>query len=259
MTDAAALLADLPRWAFGFALVLARIGACVMLLPGLGEMGMPQTVRAGLVLALVFLLLPTVIDTLPAQPQHLAGLAAMLLAELFSGFTLGWLARLVVVALPMAGHIVSHMLGLSNVLQPDPELGGQSSALERLFGVAATALVMISGLYALPIMALAGSYRLVPIGGNGFGADGPGAIVAALASAFALSLQLATPFVLVGIVWQIALGLLGRLIPRLQVYFIAMPGQILGGLLLLGLLAAVMLGAWQDHLREDWARLPGLG
>lgn len=259
MTEADALLAELPRWAFGFALVLARVGACVMLLPGLGEMGIPQTVRAGLVLALVFLLLPTLLGALPPQPQHLAVLATMLLAELISGATLGWLARLVVLALPMAGHIISHMLGLSNVLQPDPELGGQSSALERLLGVTATALVMISGLYALPIMALAGSYRLVPPGGVGFGADGPGAVVGALSGAFALALQLATPFVLVGIVSQIALGLLGRLVPRLQVYFIAMPGQILGGLFLLGLLAAVMLGAWQDHLRDAWSRLPGLG
>lgn len=259
MNGAEALLADLPRWGFGFALVLARVGACVMLLPGLGDMGMPQTVRAGLVLALVFLLLPALLGVLPPEPRHLAALTTMLLAELVSGATLGWLARLVVLALPMAGHIVSHMLGLSNVLNPDPELGGQSSALERLFGVTATALVMISGLYALPIMALAGSYRLVPPGGVGFGADGPGAVVGAVAGAFALSLQLATPFVLVGIVSQIALGLLGRLVPRLQVYFIAIPGQILGGLLLLGLLAAVMLGAWQEHLREDWSRLPGLG
>ena len=257
--EASAILAELPRWAFGFALVLARIGTCVMLLPGLGAMELPQTVRAGLVLALVVLLLPGLLGTLPAEPTHLAGLAAMLLAELLAGATLGWLARLVVLALPMAGDIVSLMLGLSNVLHPDIELGGQSSALQRLFGVAATTLVMVSGLYALPLLALAGSYQIMPPGGAGFGADGPGAVVSALAAAFALALQLATPFVLVGIVWQIALGLLGRLVPRLQIYFIAMPGQILGGLLLLGVLASLLLGAWQDALRDTWSRLPGLG
>ena len=250
------LLADLPRWAFGFALVLARVGACAMLLPGLGEAALPQTVRAGLVLALTILLLPGLFPALPALPEHPVALAALLGT---AGVTLGWLARLVVLAMPMAGHVTSHMLGLSNVLTPDAELGGQASALERFFGVAATAIVLAGGLYALPLAALAGSYRVWPPGGPGFGPDAPGAVVAALGESFALALQLASPFVLVGIVWQVALGLLGRLVPRLQTYFIAMPAQILGGLALLGLLGAALLGVWADALRESWARLPGLG
>lgn len=254
-----ALLAELPRWAFGFALVLARVGTCVMLLPGLGEMTLPQTVRAGLVLALVLLLLPSLMPGLPGQPAHPVALAALLGTEMLAGATLGWLARLMVLALPMAGHIVSHMLGLSNVLQPDAELGAQASVLERLFGVAATTAVMASGLYAMPLLALAGSYRIAPAGAATFAAEGPGAVAGAVATAFALALQLATPFVLAGIVWQVALGLLARLVPRLQVYFVAMPGQILGGVLLLGLLGVAVLGAWQDAVRDAWALLPGAG
>jgi flagellar biosynthetic protein FliR len=253
------LLADLPRWAFGFVLVLARTGACVMLLPGLGEAALPQTVRAGLALALTILLLPGLLPALPAVPDHPASLAAFLAADLLAGASLGWLARLVVLAMPMAGHIASHMMGLSNVLTPDLDLGGQASALERFFGIAATTLVLASGLYALPLAALAGSYRPWPPGSFAPAPDAPGAVVAALGEAFALALQLAAPFVLAGIVWQVALGLLGRLVPRLQTYFIAMPAQILGGLTLLGLLGAALLGAWADALRESWARLPGLG
>ncbi len=259
MNEAAPLLVELPRWAFALALVLARVGACVMLLPGLGEAAMPALPRAGLVLALVLLLLPGLIDAMPPQPDHPLTLATQVLAELLTGAVLGWLARLAVLAVPMAGAFMAHMAGLSNVLQPDAELGAQASALERLLGLAAATLVLSAGLYSLPLAALAGSYRLVPPGGTGLAADAPAAILAALAEATALALQLAAPFVLAGTMFQIALGLLGRLVPRLQIYFIAMPGQILGGLLLLGLLADIILGIWSERLRDDFSRLPGLG
>ena len=85
-------------------------------------------------------------------------------AELLVGRVLGWLARLPALALAMAGAVVSDMLGLSSVVQPDPALGGQSSALARLFGLLAPVLVLSTGLYALPLQALAGSYRLFPPG-----------------------------------------------------------------------------------------------
>ena len=80
----------------------------------------------------------------------------------------------------------------------------------------------------------------------------------AVGEAFALALRLAAPFVAAGLVWQGGLGLLARLVPALQVFAAAMPGQILGGLLLLMLLAGGMLAAWQDALRTALAVLPGL-
>jgi len=259
MSVEAALLAALPEWAFGFALVLTRVATVVMLMPGVGELQLPQTVRAGLVLALTLLLLPGLKETIPAEPAHPLALAMMVGAEILAGGTLGWLARLAVLALPMAGHFVSHMLGLSNVLQPDAELGAQSSMLQHAFGVAAVVVVMTSGLYALPLLALSGSYGIFPPGGAGFAADSASTVVQAVGTSFALALQLAAPFVLVGVVWQVALGLLGRLVPRLQVYFVAMPGQILGGLLLLGALAPVMIEVWRAALRESWSQLLGIG
>jgi flagellar biosynthetic protein FliR len=183
----------------------------------------------------------------------------MLAVELLAGLGLGWLARLVVLALPMAGQIASYMLGLANVLQPDPVLGGQATALERLFATAATVLVFASGLYALPLMALAGSYRVIAPGTPALAGDGAEAVISAIAESFSLAMQLAAPFVLAGTLWQVALGLLARLVPRLQVYFVAMPGQLLGGFVLLGLLATMLLGTWQAAVREGFSRLPGLG
>jgi flagellar biosynthetic protein FliR len=251
------LLADLPAWGFGLLLVFSRIGAACILLPGVGEADLPATVRLGFTLAFTALLAPPLWPLLPPVPASFAALAGMEAAEVVTGLWLGWLARLVTLALPIAGQFAATMIGLASVLQPDPALGAQSTALARLFALAAPVVVLASGLYALPLSALGGSYRLVAPGALLPVADGVQGAVAAVGQAFALSLRLAAPFVAASIVWHAALGLLARLVPRLQVFAAAMPGQILAGLVLLALLTGGIVTAWQDAMRSTLALLGG--
>lgn len=258
-----ALPADLATvlsgWAFGFVLVLSRVAGAVMLLPGLGESGPPPMLRVGLAGALTLLLLPLVHVLVPPVPASAMQAAAMVLAEAVTGLWLGWLARVLALALPMAGQFAAYMIGLSNVLEPSGALGGQSTALGQAFALAAAVTVLATGLWAMPVAALAGSFRLVPPGAWLAAGDTAAAVVAAVAGGFSLALRLAAPFILASIVWQAANGVVARLIPRLQVYFLALPAQLLGGLLLLALFAGAMLAAWQDAVRIGFERLPGLG
>lgn len=256
--DTAALLGELPGWAFAFALVLARSSAAVMLLPGFGEAEPPPMVRAGLAVALTFLLLPVLLPLMPAVPVSAWRLGGMIGAELLCGVLLGWLARLVALSLPIAGAIISLLLGLASVLQPDPSLGGQSTALARLFGLAVPVLVLSTGLYALPLQALVGSYQLVPPGTWLPAGSAAESVTGAVAESFALALRLSAPFLLSGILVQAGLGLVARLVPQMQVYATAVPGQILAGLALLALLSLPLLGAWQDAVQSAWQALPGL-
>ena len=256
--DDAALLAALPSWAFAFALVLSRTGMAVMLLPGLGEAEPPPTVRAGLTLAITVLLVPAVASLVPAVPEAGLGGAAMVATELLVGALLGWMARLPALALGMAGAVISYMLGLSSVVQQDPALGGQSAAMSRLFGVVAPVVILSTGLYALPLTALAGSYQLVPPGSTLPAGPLAESVTGALVACFGLSLRLSAPVRLAGLVLQVALGLLARLVPQLQVYTAAAPGQILGGIVLLGVLASHILGAWTEAVHTAWSGLPGL-
>ena len=256
MTDEA-FLASLPGLAFAFVLVLSRTSAIVMLLPGFGEVDPPPTVRAGLALALSLLLLPVIAPLVPSATVGW-GAAGMVVAELLVGAALGWLARLPAIALSMCGAVVSSMIGLSSVLQLDPALGAQSSALSRLLGLLAPLLVLATGLYSLPLSALVGSYQLLP----------PGTVIPAgplaesiqqgMSTAFGLSIRLSAPFLIASLLVQAGLGLLGRLIPQLQVNLLAVPGQILGGVALLGLLASPLLSAWSEAMVSAWSTLPGL-
>jgi flagellar biosynthetic protein FliR len=256
--DANALLAQLPQWAFAVALLIARAGSACMLIPVVGEAEVPTTVRAGFALALVALLLPVVGPQLPPAPASLLAAAALVVAEIATGLWLGWLARLLVLALAMAGQMIASLTGLSNVMEPDLAQGPPVSAFGRALGLAAPVVLLASGLYALPLAALAGSYGVVPAGTLLPAADSASAAVSAVALCFGLALRLSAPFLFAGILWHVALALLARLVPQMQVYFMALPGQIVGGLALLALLAATLLGVWQGQASASFAALPGL-
>lgn len=249
----------LDRGAFGLMLVLARVAGAVMLLPGLGETGPPGMLRAGLSLCLALLLLPPLLPILPQAPPPGLGAGLMITAEVCTGLWFGWLARLIALSLPMAAQFIAYLLGLSSVLQPDAQLGPQSTALARLFDLAAPLTILSTGLYQLPLSALGGLYQLVPPGALLPAADTTQTVIDAVTRGFDLALRLAAPFVLAAIAWNLVTGLIARLVPRLQVYFAALPGQILGGFVMLALLAGTILTAWTGAINAMIGALPGSG
>ncbi len=250
----ASFLALLPHWGFGFLLLFARAGSAMMLLPGLGESQIPRPIRLAVAVTLCALVLPTLIARMPPVPAGIADAAALIGAEVLAGLWFGWLARLVLFAWPMAGDFIAYMIGLSSVFRA----GALGSELNSLFALAVPALILSSGLYALPLVALVQSYHTLGPGLALNGGDAARVILGTFAASFTVAFRLAAPFILAGVVWQIGLGLLSRLVPAIQVYFVAMPAQILGGLLLLAALAATMAGGFADYAREALSHLGAL-
>jgi flagellar biosynthetic protein FliR len=243
--------------AFALVLILARIGATFAMMPGLGETTTPAVVKAGMIFTLTILLLPVIEPLLPPRPANEVVFGLMLLAELANGLWFGWLARILTTSLPIAGQIVADFAGLANVLLPNPELGAQTTAVSRLYEIAFPALILVTGLYSVLIQALVGFYQLVPPGTLAGVSDSTAMTITVVAESFNLALRLASPFILASIAWHVAIGLIARLVPRLQIYFVALPGQIGLGLLLLAAVAAPSIGAWTDAMREGFSSLPG--
>ncbi len=243
MTADPNFLRALAPLALSFMLAFARIGSAVMLLPGIGEAVVPQTLRAGFAACLTTLLLPILPIPHYTDPTPIL-LMALLAHELLIGIWLGIMARLFVLALPVAGQIISFQIGLSSVITPDQELGTESTLISSVFGTYATTLILVTGLYALPLRALAASYHILPVG-IGLPAGGVLEITERLtAQSFALAIQLAMPFLLAGLLWQAGLAIISKLVPQLQIYLVALPGQTLGGILLLALLGGAIVSAW---------------
>jgi flagellar biosynthesis protein FliR len=244
-------------WAPAFALVLARVGAAMALLPGIGEAVAPAVVRIGLALSITILLIPELQPMMPAVPAAGLSLGLMIASEVITGLWFGWVARMIVLALPTGAQFIGYFIGLSSVLQPDAELGAQSGVLGKLFETAAPVILLVTGLYRIPLTALVGLFQLIPPGHILPPAETAQVAVRAVGTGFNLALQLASPFVVIVIAWHVAMGLIARIVSRMQIYFVSMPGQIVLGLGLVTLTAGAMSFAWSDGVQAFFRALPG--
>lgn len=252
------LLATLPDWGFALMLVLCRVGTACMLLPGFGEAELPPMIRLAIALTITALVLPALQPAMPALPSEPIHLAVMLLHEILCGLWFGFIVRVLLLAMPMAGQLIAGVIGLANVIQPDAMLGASSTALSRLLGLAAPLVIFTSGLAFVPISAIIGFYALVPAGTLPGLDDAAQTLLGAISGSLALALRLSAPFILAGLVFHTGLALIARLVPQLQTYFAAAPGQILGGLALLAVLLPLLLEHFQTAASATLAALPGL-
>ncbi len=248
----------LPALTFSYLLLVCRIGAAVALLPGLGEAELPANTKVGVALAVAALLWPALESALPPPPADPALAAWLVAGECLIGLWLGLLARTIALSFAMAAQYLGLLLGLSSAVLFDPSFGSAGTALSRLMGLGAVVVLFASGLHVLPIAALAGSYRLFPAGGGLPSEAAAESVAAALGASIALAFALAGPFVIAAVVFQLVLGLLSRLVPQMQVYFVALPLQLAAGLALLAALGGTMTGVWLDAVRALLSRLPGL-
>jgi flagellar biosynthesis protein FliR len=258
ISNGALSIGQLLDWAPAFAMILARVGPSMALLPGLGDSGAPAPVRIGLALAITVLLVPILAPGLPPLPDSGIAMALMIASEVITGLWFGWLARMIGLALPVGIQFVAYLLGLSTVLQPDADLGAQSTALAKLFDLAVPVIILSTGLYQLPLRALAGLYQVIPAGHLLPVGDSAQLVVQAVGTLFSLALRVASPFIVAAVAWHVAMGQVARVMSRVQIFFVMMPGQILGGLALLTILTGAMVEAWRQGAGTWFAGLPGL-
>ncbi len=240
----------LPAEVFAFLLVFARAGAALMLLPGFGEVFVVARVRLAIALLFSLALTPVVAPGLPAAPATPFGLVFLLAAETAIGLFVGGAARLILTSLHVAGSVIAFQTGLGTAQFFDPAQGTQSVLVATLLTLFGLTLIFATDLHLLALRAAADSYVLFPAGAAPSLAGFAEIATDLVAGSFLLGVQIAAPFIVYGLVFYIGLGLLSRLMPQLQVFFIAMPAQILIGMALIG----IMLGAggiwFVDHAEQ---------
>jgi flagellar biosynthesis protein FliR len=238
----------LPTYAAAFMLVFARIGTMVMLLPGLGELTVSPRVRLAIALALTAILMPLHRTAYQVDLRAFGPVLMMLGQELLVGAVLGLIARLSIASLQIAGTVVAQQVGLGFVTAVDPTQGQQGVIVGNFLGVLGITLIFATDLHHLVIAALNDSYVLFRPGEVPIVGDVAGVITGTVASAFRIGLQLAAPFLVFGLLFNLGLGVLSRLMPQMQVFFVGMPLSILVGFLLLFLVLGAMMSAFLGHV-----------
>lgn len=238
MIDDLARLAELSHALLRpLVLTFLRVGAVMALLPAFGEQVLPVRFRLALALCFTAVVAPAVAD------RH-AGEAVLLpaLAEVLAGLLIGLSLRLVVLALQTAGAIAAQSASLSQLFatagaEPQPAPGA-------LFIWAALALAVQAGLHVRAAELMILSYDLLPSGKIPGAADVARWGTAQGARALALAVSLSAPFVIVSLLWNVALGVLNRAMPQLMVSFIGAPALAWGALVLLALATPILLPIW---------------
>jgi flagellar biosynthetic protein FliR len=242
---------------FQFMMVFARVGSAVSLLPGFGEAYVAVRVRLAFALLFSLALLPMLADRVPVLPADLGRFVIDLVGEIGIGLFFGALCRIILMAVLSAGNIIALQTGIANALSVDPSTAQQAAVSGNFLMAVTLVLIFSTGLDHTTLQALVGTYAVMPPGRLPPLGDIANFDSRIVADSFALALQMAAPFLVYGLVFAAAMGVLARLMPTLQVFFVLMPAQLLVGLGLLAITISSLMIWFLDNYERQLA--PFLG
>lgn len=241
-----------------FLVIYARIGTAVALMPALGEAAYPPRVRILFSLAVTFVALPAVapaFGTLPA-PGISAPLVLfpLLAAEIMVGLFLVVALRCFLAAAQIFGDKFGFYAGLSNALAPQDGVTEGGTAVGVLIRLGVLALILATNTHHVMLDGVVRSYQLIPLG-QPFPQDFAQQLARLGAHGFWLALMIAAPFMVYSVLGNLALGLANRIMPAMQVFFVAGPALVIIGFLVLAITAPYLVTAILDAI-ADWSLNP---
>lgn len=252
-----ALTSLLPAETWVYGLVFARIGAMVATMPIFGETAVPVRARLILALALTLVLAPVsgVGGTAPPAPP---ALATLLIGEVLIGLAIGLATRFVMASVHVAGNVIAAQLGLSMAMSSDPaQNGGQGAIVGNFLSLMALTLIVVTDLHHLLIGAMKNSYVLFPVGGTVSTADLAQWAIRLMSGMFAVAMQMSAPFIVFALVLQFTAGIVSKMMPQVQIFFVTVPISILAGFVLLMFSLSAMMMLFLKVFSETVGPLAG--
>jgi len=226
--------ADINMWVAGLLWPLARILALIAASPLLGNSAVPASVKVSLGVGIAMIVAPAVPAWPAADPLSMAGLL-IVLQEMLIGLAMGFSIRIIFAAVEMAGEISSLTMGLGFATFFDPTTQGRSSAISQFLSLVATMAFLAVNAHLVLLSALVESFSTLPVSsipiyGGGFKqlADWGGRI-------FSTGVQLSLPIVAALLITNVALGILTRAAPQLNLFGIGFPITLGMGLLVIAM------------------------
>ena len=224
---------EMNTWIAALLWPLTRIMGMIAAAPILGHNSYPRRMKVGLGIMLALIMAPVVPALPAADPLSMAGLL-ILIQELLIGVAMGFSMRIVFAAVEMAGEVASLTMGLGFASIFDPQTRGRSSAVSQFIAlIASLAFLAVNGHLVL-IEALGESFYALPISATPFSTNMPYQLVHWGGTIFSAGLKLALPIIAALLITNVALGILTRAAPQLNLFGIGFPVSLGVGLLLIG-------------------------
>ncbi len=241
----------LTNGVFAFILVFVRIGTALTIMPGIGDSFTPQQIRLYIALGVSLVLAPMVAPMLPDPIPGGFALLVLIIMEFIVGLFIGTIARIFMMALDTAGMIISMQSGLGNAQLFNPAIAAQGSLIGAFLSVTGVLVLMAMNMHYLLLFGMVDSYQMFPVGSIPDAGGMADLMSQAIAGSFLIGVQIAAPFLIVGMIIYIGMGVLTRLMPQMQVFMIAMPVQILLSLMTLAVMLSAGLLFWAQRYEES--------
>lgn len=235
---------------FAFIVVFVRLGTALMVMPGFGDNFVPDRIKLLFALSLSFVMFPVVMTYIPSPLPDTFGLLQIIISEFLVGLFIATMARIFMMAMDTAGMVISTQSGLGSAQIFNPALASQGSLIGTFLIITGIVFIFITGMHHFLIRTIVESYTLFPVGTLPDTGGMAEMMSKAVAAAFMLGIKIAMPFIILTLLIYVAMGVLSRLMPQIQVFMVALPLQILLSLILLGLSVPVMLHFWSAEFEK---------
>jgi flagellar biosynthesis protein FliR len=224
-------------------LVMTRVTAMITMLPVIGSPQVPGVVKAGfsLFVSMIALSIPGIGST--PIPEGLGPMILGAAGEAFIGLAMGFTVRLVLEAVNFAGHMAGFQMGFTIANVIDPITGDQVSIVANFQTMAATVIFIVTGLYEKTIEGVIRSFQLVGPGTVVFRSGGMEEFITLGGQLFSQAVIIGAPLIIVLLLANISMGLMSRVFPQMNVFFIGFPVTIALGLLVLAASTPFVYGA----------------
>jgi flagellar biosynthetic protein FliR len=222
-----------------FFLAFTRIMAIIIHVPVFGGQNIPSQVRIGLGLVLAFVLIPW--QPLPPDATAVGTFAYGLAIgkEIIIGTLVGFAADLAFGAIQMAGSAMGMGSGFESSRIFNPALGEAGSAFDQIFVMTATMIFLVLNGHHLVLIAIQSTFEAVPLNGS-LPFDGMEAVIKTTSIFIAAGIHMAMPVIAALVLTDLTLGLLARVAPQVQVYFLGLPVKVVVAMLAMGMTFAAI-------------------
>lgn len=235
---------------FAFLLVFCRIGSGLAFMPGYSEGYVLLRYRLLLAMALSLVITPVVAPLLPKIPSDPLTLAILLFGEITIGVFIGLFCRIIIGTMHITGQIISFNAGLTTAQMFDINQATQGTLIGTLFSLTAVVIIFASNLHHLMLQGLFDSYHLFPAGVVPQWEDMANVTAAAASKSFMMAVRLSAPFSIVALVVYLGGGILSRVMPTMQVFFVIQAPQIMLSLFLMMITFSAILFTYLEYFSD---------
>ncbi len=237
-----------PNTFLSFYLTLFRVSILVFLLPFFGGNSVPSQVKAAMCIVLTLAIWPSLGFDASLYPAHPLGMALLILGELLLGLTLGLVVQFIFAAIQTGGQLVGFQMGFAMVNVVDPMTGTSEAVTAHfLYMVALLTFLALNG-HLLLLQALTQSFHVIPPGGLLITSKLSGSVLDLSREMFILAVRIAGPVMAALFLVDLALALIGRAAPQMNVLLVGFPLKIAVGFFFLSILFALIAQYMRDFL-----------